>query len=440
MTDQIEVAITSDASGSSWTCCAWDARAGTNLMTYKGGGSASAHSVSFVRNEFLATANNNKPLIHIWPVNSQEQVSGARFVTPGRVTALAISPDGCYCVAGIAETVNIWQICSGKLLTVLSRHYQSVTSVRFTDDGSHFVSAGQDGMALVWNLGTVIANGVSATDVAPTYTFSDHALPVSDVYIGHGGMHAYLVTVSLDRSCRIYDLAAGKLLLNVVFPEPLTAVTMDHMDTRVLTGAWDGSIYEVNLQSPPRQKEYHMTSADTNNRFVGHRGAVTCVSCSLDGETLMSGGADESVNIWHIPSRQLVRTLAHKGPITNAFFCLAPLAMFDQDVKLQLISSNFKRMIETADRTGADTHVVETCVLDDVGADQDDDLLLIGGGGGSAAMYEGGQQQPIAVAAANGRAAGSNEDDANVLRAEIKNLKRINKELYQYSVKNILKQ
>ena len=33
-----------------------------------------------------------------------------RIVCPGRVTSLAVSPDGSYCVAGIAEKLHVWQV------------------------------------------------------------------------------------------------------------------------------------------------------------------------------------------------------------------------------------------------------------------------------------------------------------------------------------------
>lgn len=36
MSNLIEVAITSDANGALWSCCAWDPLAGTQLCTYKG--------------------------------------------------------------------------------------------------------------------------------------------------------------------------------------------------------------------------------------------------------------------------------------------------------------------------------------------------------------------------------------------------------------------
>lgn len=36
MSNLIEVAITGDADGALWSCCAWDPQAGTQLCTYKG--------------------------------------------------------------------------------------------------------------------------------------------------------------------------------------------------------------------------------------------------------------------------------------------------------------------------------------------------------------------------------------------------------------------
>ena len=33
-----------------------------------------------------------------------------RIVTPGRVSAMATSPDGFYCVAAIEEKIHIWQV------------------------------------------------------------------------------------------------------------------------------------------------------------------------------------------------------------------------------------------------------------------------------------------------------------------------------------------
>lgn len=403
----------------------------SNVNVFLGGGATTPHSFAFINNEFLITANNSKPLLHIWPVNSQEQVSGLRFVVPGKVTALAVSPDGVYCVAAVSEIIYIWKISSGDMLAMLSRHYQSVTSLVFTDDGSHFASAGQDGMMLVWKLSSILtASGYSNQETAPLYSFSDHTLSITDVFIGKGGMRALAASVSLDRTCRIYDLASGTLLLNLVFPEALTSIAIDNLDTKVYVGTIDGNIFEFSLQAPPRTREYHLNheTLTTKQRFIGHKSAVTTLSVSLDGESLLSGSNDETVHFWHIPSKQIIRSIPHKGPITNAKFILAPKAMFDQETKLNLIANNFKRMIDSQ-ALNAKNFVVDILVSHPADASIDGEI-----NSESVAVIE------CAGATKSREIINGNSDPNEIeqLRAEVKRLKKINKDLFEHSVKSIL--
>lgn len=351
------------------------------------------------------------------------------------MNALTISPDGVYCVAAISSAIYIWHISSGSMLSMISRHYQTVGSLTFTDDGSHFISAGQDGMMLVWKLSGVLTNNpLNQKDPIPIYSFSDHTLPITDIFIGSGGMRALAASVSLDRACRIYDLSSGTQLLNLVFPEPLTSITMDRLDTKVYVGTGKGSIFEFSLQSPPRAREYHMNHEllTSKQRFLGHKGAVTTLSLSIDGETLLSGGADEIVHMWHIPSKQLIRSLPHKGAITNAKFILAPQAMFDQEKKLTLIANGFKRMMEkdTMDQ------VVEVLVSHSIDTSIDDEINGSFNSFGMAEMV----QSSSNTKESNGfnSSTDCNLSDVDQLRAEVTRLKQINKELFEYSVKSVL--
>lgn len=391
------------------------------------------HGFAFINNEFIVTADNTKPLLHIWPVNSQEQVSGLRFVVPGKVTALAVSPDGVYCVAAVSEIIYVWKISSGDMLAMLSRHYQTVSSLVFTDDGSHFISAGHDGMMLVWKLSSILtASRHSNQETVPLYSFSDHTLPITDVFIGKGGMRALAASVSLDRTCRIYDLASGTLLLNLVFPEALTSITIDNLDTKVYVGTFDGNIFEFSLQTPPRTKEYHLNheTITSKQQFTGHKGTVTALSISLDGETLLSGGNDETVHFWHIPSKQIIRSLPHKGSITNARFVVAPKAMFDQETKLTLIANNFKRMIDNQ-ALNAKNFVVDVMVTHPIDSGFDDQMH--GEFSGSTDSTVPSKSREII----HGNA-GAELSDIEQLRAEVKRLKKINKDLFEHSMKSLL--
>lgn len=56
-------------------------------------------------------------------------------------------------------------------MSVAARHFQPVTCIRFTDDGSNFVSAGEDGMVCVWAIN-------DSARLETVHSFSDHYLAV----------------------------------------------------------------------------------------------------------------------------------------------------------------------------------------------------------------------------------------------------------------------
>lgn len=315
-------------------------------MVFRNGGAVKSNTIAFINYNFLISANAAKPMLHIWPINSQEQVQGSRLVTPGKVNALAVSSDGNYCLCGIAELVYIWHLPTGKMLASLSSHFQTVTQVRFTDDDSYVISAGQDGMIMVWSLADVLsARNNEANRLNPKYTYSDHSLPVTGLKVGMGGGRAMLYSVSMDRTCRLYDLAQGQQSLVLMFENPLTAIAVDRMESMVFVGTNEGDVLCFNLNPAPRTLEYHLEEKDLNQRYKGHTGPITCISLSMDNETMLSGGQDGNLIIWHITSKQILKTIVHKGAVTNAFFNITPPNMFRSDQKLQLISNSFERIL-----------------------------------------------------------------------------------------------
>lgn len=353
MSTLLEVLVTSDSNNTLWTSCVWDPHTGTSLMTYKGGGTAENKTLSFIGNDYLAAVEKTKPVLHIWPLNSYQTVQGIRFILPGKATAFAVSRDGAYILAGIEEKVYLWQTASGNLLTIINRHYQKVVMLKFTPDGRYFVSAADDGMVMVWSLATVsshpeidLITQTSAGQHDPVYILSDHSLPVTDLCISKTGMHGRLCTVSSDRSCKIYDLSSGEMLLNLVFDVPLSAITMDVLELNIFVGTTEGKIHQFSLTNPPRNRDMLVDTDSNCNTFLSHTKAINCLSVSLDGETLMSGSNDEQVILWHIPSKQPVRTIRHKGPVTNAYFTTNFPAIYKQEFSPSLILHSLERTLE----------------------------------------------------------------------------------------------
>lgn len=356
MANLLEVLVTSDCNNTMWTCCVWDPQTGTSLMQYKGGGTAEVKTLSFIGDDYIVAVEKNKPILHVWPLNSHQTVQGMRFVLPGKANAFSFTDDGSFCVAGIDEKIYLWQTASGNLLTILNRHYQRVNLIKFTRDGRYFVSAAEDGMVMVWSLTAIathpeveLVTQSTAGQHDPVYIMSDHSLPVTDMCISKTGLLGRLCTVSSDRTCKIYDLTTGNMLLNLVFDLPLFAVTMDVVELSIFVGTSKGSIYQCGLTNPVRNKTLLMSSEANNTMFSSfsvHTSAVTFLSASLDGETLMSASNDHQVILWHIKSKLPIKTLKHKGQITNAFFTLNFNAIYKQEFKPKVAIHSLERTLE----------------------------------------------------------------------------------------------
>lgn len=420
MSHAVEVAITCEGSGHLWNVCVWDPRVGTSLMTYRGGGVAAPHSLCLIGKDYLMISDNTKPVLHAWQLNSQQPVlaKGVRLVCPGRVSSLAVSPDGYYCVTAVAEKLHVWQIASGHHLAVAVRHFQTVNCIRFTDDGSHFVSGGEDGLVLVWPLAYLISNDggeVIAGQNEPRHVFSDHSLPVRDLYVGRGGMRAHIISVSMDRTCKVYDLASGTLLLSLVYDCILTAVTMGATEMEVFVGGSDSNIYMFGLHSSPRVREYHPAKEEKAKKFSGHSKAVTCLSASIDSVTLLSGSLDSEVMLWHIPSRQCIKVLHHKGPVTNAFFTVAPKCIFSEEMKPALLLHSFQRSLDRNEDTVAIN--IRTTQDNWHTIDEDD-------------VYYYNKSDHISVT--------SNNAEDRRLMEQIVSLKKVNSDLYKFALEKIL--
>lgn len=51
-----------------------------------------------------------------------------------------------------------------------------------------------------------------------------------------------------------------------------------------------------------------------------HSGRVRSVAYSSDGQTLASGGDDNTIRIWNFQTGELLETLGHLGPVNSVAF------------------------------------------------------------------------------------------------------------------------
>lgn len=354
MSEITELLLTTAQTSLQWTISAWDYTSGNTLKVYKNGGTATPKTLTTIGSiDYLVTAETNKPLLHVWPINSQEQVKNFRMILPEPARCLAVSPNGCYLAVGIGAKLYIWQIESGKLLRAQQKNYQALTCLRFSSDGDFVVVAGQDGMLLTYNFGDLInvhGNVLAQSEagqIEPLYKRMDHSQPICDVAIGQFGYKSRFASVSTDHTCRVYRLLQGDLLLTLFHDEPITTVVFERTCWNLYIGGSSGEICGFHLKNPPRSLDQHIANENCPKQFIGHTKKITCLDLNIAGAILASGSADNTIIIWDTASLQMLRQLDLKSPPTNLKFILSCENMFAQQFKPRVVLKSLERTLNT---------------------------------------------------------------------------------------------
>ncbi|KAH0625897.1 hypothetical protein JD844_034258 [Phrynosoma platyrhinos] len=215
----VEVAVVSAAEaspgtggGSGGCCSVWEVGSGASVAGYRGGCCA-ARGLALLGGEHLLGAQLGKAFVGAWELQRKDQLQ-QKIICPGLVSCLTAAPNGLYILAGIAESIYLWEVSSGNLLAILNRHYQDLSCLAFTDDSSHFLSGAKD-----------------------------------NLYCGIGGPMARVATASLDQTAKLWEISSGDLLLSVVFDVSIMSVTLDLAEYHMFCGGMDGSIFQVDLCS-----------------------------------------------------------------------------------------------------------------------------------------------------------------------------------------------
>ncbi len=255
---------------------------------------------------------------------------------------------------GCSGSLYVWETSSGRLLRVWDAHYKAVSAVRFTRDDALLVSGGQDGIVNVWNMASILDtdSNVDYAALAPMMVWTEHTLAVSDIHCGYGGTQALVFTVSLDATCKVWDLPSGRLAYTVTCPSPLSCVTVDNAESRLLMGGDDGNVYEVLLSvtattalpkwcSATIVRERSAPSDGSNlTLFQGDGAATTTIALFADGQCLVCGYDDGSLRIWDVQSRQVLRVVQvfHGHPVSDMLICPQPPTFRREKQQVQLIA------------------------------------------------------------------------------------------------------
>ncbi|GIZ00495.1 WD repeat-containing protein 18 [Caerostris extrusa] len=305
-------------------CSVYDAKTGSLVASYKDTCNITSKTLATIKDFYFIGAVQNHPFLKIWRISKapKQLKEKAKFACPGIVNALTISNCNQFCLVGILEEIYI---NSGDLLAVLSRHYQSISTIKFTPDDSRFFSGGKDGHVMTWMFPHVVSSSIDNETKGPLFIWNHHSAEVTDIYCGN----CRVATVSLDMTCKLYEVDSGILLTTICMNASLTSVVMDPIECLVFFGDDKGYLYTIDTYK--ELTEVIEEDETTVGRLRIHDSKIISLSVSFEGNKLLTASA-KSCKLIDIQSMTcIVNIVPDCGRFSNAFLALKPGVLMTQD-------------------------------------------------------------------------------------------------------------
>ncbi len=193
----------------------------------------------------------------------------------GYVLTVAFSPDGNTIASGSGDdTVILWDTDTGQLKHTLIGHKSAVTGVVFSSDGKILASSSMDSTLRVWD--AVTGKLRTASDGMPSSITGIAISPDGKTIVGWGGMKKYY----------LLDVATGNF----------TVVETEHfVSTTVFSPDGD----KIAIGGGPRIQLLDLATGRIKGSLNGHRSNVTHLTFNPDGNILASASLDKTLQLWN---------------------------------------------------------------------------------------------------------------------------------------------
>ncbi len=198
----------------------------------------------------------------------------------GRVTSVAVSPDGSQILSGSSDTLlKLWDVATGREIRTFKGHKALVTSVAFSPDGRLALSGSDDTTLILWDVNTA----------KQIKSFVGHTKRARAVFSPGGHL---ALSGSDDKTLKLWDIGAGREILTFKGPghtDKVECVAISPDGRLALSGSSDKTI-----------KLWDLAAGTEIRTITGHTGPVRSVAFSPGGHRILSGGDDCTLTLWDV--------------------------------------------------------------------------------------------------------------------------------------------
>lgn len=184
-------------------------------------------------------------------------------------------------------TILAVQPVPAQTVHVLDAHTSTVYTAKFSPDGQHIVTGGDDHRAYLW----------SAVTGAQEHLLQVHTGYIADAVFSSDGTQ--VATASADATAGLWETASGNLLRILYGHEAtINSIRFNADGSRIVTASQDNTA-----------KVWNTATAAVTANLQGHTGAVETAVFSPDNTRIATGSMDGTAGVWDAVSGERLATL-----------------------------------------------------------------------------------------------------------------------------------
>ncbi|KAG2141076.1 hypothetical protein DEU56DRAFT_282652 [Suillus clintonianus] len=250
-------------------------------------------------------------IIVMWDVQAESIILDTPAAHTKTILCVAFSPNGSRYASGSRDgTIKIWDAASGGMVIgPLRGHSGGVYSLAFTPDGTKIVSGSDDKNICVFDIQACSSlNG--SREAHMSFKLRGHRSTVFSVAISPDGR--LIASASRDTSVRLWSLESREELSHLIRQHKesvrCVAFLQQYGRLRLVTGSAKDATVRI----------WDVESVGSMGVARKHRGLVSHLAFSQDGQRIVSGSLDGAVRVWDpITGHCLLGPLTLEQPVRS---------------------------------------------------------------------------------------------------------------------------